>query len=61
MTNINELSISIRRGENFDVYTKMNEASQKKLCRVLFQVCGTLKKAKMAEEISTALDILLSI
>lgn len=54
MTNINELSISIRRGENFDVYTKMNEDSQKMLCHVLFQVCGTLEKAKMAEEISIA-------
>lgn len=54
MTNIIEPSISIRRGENFDIYTKMKEASQKKLCRVLFQVCDTPQEAKMAEEISIA-------
>lgn len=54
MTNINEPWISLRRGGKFDVYTQMKEASQKKLCRVLLQVCDTPQKAKMAEEISIA-------
>lgn len=54
MTNINESSISIRCGGNFDVYTEMKEASQRKLCRVLLQVCDILEKAKMAVEISIA-------
>lgn len=54
MTDINKPSISLRRGGNFDVYTKTKEASQKKLCRLLFQVCDTLQEAKMAEEILIA-------